>query len=165
MEAHQIVSQIHSAYPKLIGKLARATATTEEWWRSHHREPKTRNPSQSGNVSPVTHYIDYCNQHEAVEPGSGRMLNNRVFASLNAEFDISDDLCPVELSDAIHDEGNDVQKWLSKFRMKDASPQELLNFENQIAENIDALQDALGLSRSLRRQKESQKVTAIGGRG
>lgn len=158
MEAHQIVSQIHSAYPKLIGKLARATATTEEWWRSHHREPKTRNPSQSGNVSPVTHYIDYCNQHEAVEPGSGRMLSNRVHASLTAEFDDGDHLDQEDITDIVLDEGCDVNKWLARFDMKTATERQLHYFETQCDEAIDAILRAKAKARLMRRQNKLQAV-------
>lgn len=155
MEAHQIVGQVHEAFPKVPDRLALLFGKTAELFRSHHREPKSRNPSQSGNTSPVTHYIEYVHRYEAAVPGAGRMLSNRVHASLTAEFDDEDILTEVEHFETIADESLDVKKWLAKYKFRDATPNQLVSLEREIGEAIDALQDALGDARHTRRLKEA----------
>ena len=72
MEAHEIVKQIHDAFPKSPAKVARIIGKCDELIKSHHREPKSRNPLSSGNCSPVTHYMEYVHQNEAAERGAAR---------------------------------------------------------------------------------------------
>lgn len=96
---YEIVHAVLDKFRGLPERLARITDKTPEWYRSHGREPKTSNPEMSGNVSPVTHYMRYCGLFEAVHPGAGRMLSNRVHGVLDAEFAERDALLssPVDL--------------------------------------------------------------------
>lgn len=164
MEAHQIVKQVHEAYPTLVRKLSRILGRCEELFHSHGRIPKTRNPLQSGNVSPVTHYIEYCHQYEAGEPGAGKMLNNRVHASLTAEF-TECDLTEAEIHESLIDEHCDVDKWLVRFDIAHATPNQLIAFERECADHMEALSRALSKARAERRRKESGLKAVVGRNG
>lgn len=155
MEAHQIVEQVHNAFPKLPQKVARIKGVSDEMIRSHHREPKSRNPFASGNTSPVTHYIEYVHQNEAGERGAGRMLANRVHASIIADMDEDEGLSQADHMDAIVDETCDVTKWLGRFKIEDATPSQLAAFEQECSEAMEKLLSAKSKARSVRRQKES----------
>lgn len=165
MEAHELVGQIHEAFPNLSTKVARIAGVSAETIRSHHREPKSRNPNCSGNTSPVTHYIEYVHRNEAAERGAGRMLANRVHASLISEMDDDDGLSHAEHSDLIADESCDVQKWLGRFQIETATPNQLIAFERECSENIEVLLAAKASARKSRRLKEAGlKVVTNGAR-
>jgi hypothetical protein len=155
MDAHLIVKQVHDAYPKVPEKMAMLLGKTAETFRSHHREPKSRNPLQTGNTSPVTHYIEYVHRNEAAVPGAGRMMNNRVYASLNSEFDEDDGISQEDLHENLLDEACDVNKWLAKFDLEHATPNQLIVFERECDEAVDAINAAKSKARSLRRQAEA----------
>lgn len=161
MEAHEFVKQTHEAFPTVIRRAALITGKTEELYRSHAREPKTRNPEQSGNVSAVTHYIEYCHLMQAAEKGAGEFLCNRVHASLNADFREFDGVIQPELEEEIVDEGCDVQKWLIKHNLDSASARELKNFEGELMDNIEKLQEALGKTRAMRRIRELENRSGL----
>lgn len=154
MQAHQIIKDVHEAFPKAVRNLAKITGKSEELFHSHGREPKTMNPLQSGNKSPVTHFIEYCYQHEAAEPASGLMLINRVHESLTAEF-TECDLTQNELHENLVDEQADVMRWLINFEFADATPNQLIAFERECSELIEKAADAMAKARSTRRTKES----------
>jgi hypothetical protein len=164
MDSHLIVGQIHDAFPKLPEKLARIKGVTPETIRSHHREPKSRNPMASGNASPVTHYIEYVYQNEAAERGSGRMLANRVHSSLIAEMDEDDGLSQADHFDAISDQNCDVAKWLGRFKIDTATPNQLVAFERECSEAIEALLAAKTSARKARRLKEAGLSVVTNGR-
>lgn len=86
MTAHEIIKNVQERYRGIAIKLAGVTGKCEEWFHSHGREPKTRNPLQSGNLSPVDHFMTYCRQYEACETGAGQMIAESVCAVLTAEF-------------------------------------------------------------------------------
>lgn len=155
MEAHEIVAEVHDAFPNLPAKVARLKGVSAETIRSHHREPKTHNPLSSGNASPVTHYIEYIHQNESAERGAGRMLNNRVHASLNADFDSDDGHDQSELHEAILDEGCDVNKWLAKHDLNHATSRQLKTFETECDEAVEAILEAKSKARAIRRRMEA----------
>lgn len=155
MEAHEIIGQVHEAFPKLPVKVARIRSVSAEMIRSHHREPKSRNPLGSGNTSPVTAYMEYVHQYEGGEGGAGRMLNNRVYASINAELDEGDEIATADHFDAVAEESLDVEKWLARHDLNDATPNQIAGFEREVLENLDALNRALTDARRIRRLKES----------
>lgn len=154
MQPHELVKEVHEAYPKLPHKAAIITGKSDEIFRSHHREPRTRNPLQSGNVSPVTAFVEYVHLYEAAAPGAGMMLVNRCHSSLIAEFtdcDINEDVLHEELID----EGGDVQKWLVRCDIDTATARELTLFEFEVQENIDKLQELLAKARARKRIVEA----------
>jgi hypothetical protein len=159
LEPYRIVHSIMDAYRGLPEKLARITALSAEWYRSHGREPKTANPLAGGNVSPVTHYMRYCGLFEAGMPGAGRMLNNRVFAALDAEFAERDLLLsdPVDLEVNVIKQGCDVQTWLAKFDIDTASLPDLVMFQNECDESTDAILAAKARARARQRMIESER--------
>lgn len=158
MEAHEIIGQVHDAFPKLPSKVARLKGVSDELIRSHHREPKSRNPLASGNTSATTHFIQQCHEYEAAERSAGRMLANRVHASLTAEFDDGDHLDQEDITDNVLDEGCDVNKWLSRFKMETATERQLHYFETQCDEAIDAILRAKAKARSFRRLNKLEAV-------
>lgn len=164
MEPHQIIGQVHEAFPSLTTKVARIAGVSAETIRSHHREPKSRNPNSSGNTSPVTHYIEYVHRNEAAERGAGRMMANRVHASLISEMDEDDGLSQAEHFDAIADENCDVQKWLGRFQIDTATPNQLIAFERECSEAIEALLAAKASARKARRLKEAGLKIVVNGR-
>ena len=153
MEAHEIVGQVHGKYPKLTHRLSLITGKCKELFASHHREPKTRNRLQSGNPSPVLHYIEYIHLNEAAERGAGQMMANRTHESLMAEF-AECSLAEADIHEHIIEENSDVLKWLARFDIVSATPKQLAAFERECGESIDALQDAMSGARAARRQKE-----------
>ncbi len=155
MQAHEIVKQIHDAFPGLPQKLEMITGKSAEWWNSHHREPKSRNPLQTGNVSPVTHYIEYVHQNEAAKPGSGHMMNNRVHAALNADFIADDLVTETELQIDTINEVADVHRWFAEFDFDDATPNQLATFERDCGDVIDAMHANIAKARAVRRQIEA----------
>lgn len=162
MEPHEIVNQVLTAFKGIPDKLSRFTGKTAELFRSHGREPKSRNPASSGNTSPVTNYMEYIHQYEAAERGAGKMLNNRVHASLDAEFSADDMLTPQsDLHIQVEDETCDVRKWLTKFRISDASEKNLAAFELECDEAIDALNDAKAKARATRRVRQSERRSNV----
>lgn len=109
---------------------------------------------QSGNKSPVTHYMEYLYQHEAAEPGAGQFLNNRVHGAMMAEFARDIEITQAEITTGILDEGCDVQKWLAQHDLHNASEIELLEFERECEEAKASLDKATAEARSIRRQME-----------
>jgi len=164
MQAHEIVNQVQSAYKGIAAKLALFTGKSEELFRSHGREPKSRNPLQSGNVSPVTAYIEYVHKYQAAHRGAGQTLNARVHASLNAEFAECDmSVSAIDLHENLIDEHCDVQKWLARFQMDTATAKQLAVFELECDEAMDALLAAKARARSAKRLKESSRnLQAVG---
>lgn len=161
MEAHEIVGRVHKAFPQVPRRAAMATGKTEELYRSHHREPKTRNAMSSGNCSPVTHIIEYCVLYECAQTGAGQALINEIHASLTAEF-MESTKPQADLAEAVLIESCDVNRWLVRFSIDTATPNQLAAFERECAENIDALSAAMARARSMRRQKEAHtNVRAI----
>jgi hypothetical protein len=160
-EPYEIIHTVHDFYKKACEKLARLNGKTKEIYKSHGREPKSHNPLASGNTSPVTHYFTYVRQYEAVEPGAGVMLNNRVHAALDAEFIQNlEAVDQGELHEAIIDETCDVQKWLAKFDLEKASLLDIKNFQRECREGVDALLRAEAQARSRQRLIETERANA-----
>lgn len=153
MKPHEIIKSMHEAFPKVVRKLSLITGKSEEWFHSHGREPRSSNPLQSGNKSPVTAYIEYLHQNEAAERGAGMMLNARVYASMCAEFQDPDETEQAEHFDKITDEICDVQKWLNRFKIEDATPRQLAIFDAECGEAIESIMRARAKARSVKRQK------------
>lgn len=156
-EAYQIVHQVLEAFKGLPGKLERITDKTAEWFRSHGREPKTQNPLQSGNVSPVTHYLKYVRQYEAGDKGAGKMLNRRVYAELELEF--SEPTCKTsqtELHAGVLKESFDVLKCLGESDFEHLTMPELAAFEEEGAQLRDKASDFVSHVRALRRIREAE---------
>lgn len=156
MEAHEIVGQVHDAFPNVAIKVARLKSVSAEIIRSHHREPKTHNPLSSGNTSPVTHFIEYCHLYEAAKPGAGRLLSDRVHSSLTAEFSEGETMEQRDIETSLLTEHCDVQAWLASNELDQASPRKLSAFETECAELIEQLTMARAKARSIRRQKDAE---------
>jgi hypothetical protein len=151
-EPYEIVHDVHDTYKGICEKLSRITGKCVEIYRSHGREPKTHNPLASGNVSAVTHYYTYVRLHEAAEPGAGVMLNNRVHADLDAEFAaISPTVPQKDIHVPIINEVCDVEKWLASFDIEQATRPQLVAFEDECSEAIDALLAAKAQARARKR--------------
>lgn len=155
MEAHEIVHGVQEAHRGLAVRLARITDHSEEWFRSHGREPKSENPLQSGNASPVTHYLRYARQYEAAVAGAGKQLNRQVFAELENDFAERDPAPRPATSQSLHTgilkEAFDVLRILNECDFGDVSPSELARFEREGAELRDAASDFIAHVRALRR--------------
>lgn len=164
MEPHEIIHQLQQEFPKLPKRLSQITSKCAETYRSHGREPKSRNPLQSGNCSPVTHYMEYVHQNEAAAPGAGKMLSDKVHRSLCAEF--SDcDLTETDIHLSLIDEHSDCMRWLVNFNLEDATPNQLIAFERECAELQKVTADAMAKARATRRRKESRVVPMTNGNG
>ncbi len=156
MEAYQIVHQVLEAFKGLAVKLERITTKKAELFRSHGREPKTSNPLQSGNVSPVTHYLTYARQYEAAEPGAGKMLNRRVYAELEMEFGENSDLklSQIELHAGVLKESFDVLKFLGESDFEHLTIPELAAIEEEGAQLRDKASEFVSHVRAIRRMRE-----------
>ena len=161
-EAHEIVKSVQTAYKKVVTGMARITAKSEEWFYSHGREPKTQNPLQSGNKSPVTDYMTYCRQYDAAERGAGRCLSNRVHSTLDAEFSEGDlihtDQCTLHVD--VIEETSDVEKWLAQFQIDEATRKDLKAFEDECEQAMEAIIAARGRARVRIREIEMQRRVA-----
>ncbi len=159
MEAHDIVKQVLEAFSGVAGKLSKITGKVEEWYRSHGREPKTHNPSQSGNVSPVTHYLQYVRQYQAAERGAGRMLNRRVYEELEMEMAENDckKLTQKDLHAGVLKESFDVLSCLNECDFEQLSLVELAAMEEEGAQLRDAASSYVSHIRAIRRIKESER--------
>jgi hypothetical protein len=104
MEAHQIIANIHIKFPQLCRRASKITGKSEEFYRSHHRESKSRNPEATGNCSPLTHFLEFCHLYEAASPGAGQCLIDLLHAALTAEFAGGE---PVTIAD-IHKETSEA---------------------------------------------------------
>lgn len=152
LKAYEIIYSVLEAYSGLPGKLARMTGKTDTWHRSHGYEPRTSNPLSNGNKSAVDDYMAFCERYEAVERGSGRMLSSRVFAELDSRFaenDFTED-SQRDLHVGIETETCDVRKWLASFDVENASRNDLMNFEQQCDEAVEAIYKAKGRARVIR---------------
>ena len=155
MEAYEIVHQVLETFKGLALKLERITAKKAELFRSHGREPKTHNPLQSGNVSPVTHYLLYARQYEAADKGAGKMLNRRVYAELEMEFSEAD--CTdsqSELHAGVLKESFDVLKCLGESNFEHLTLPELLAIEEEGAQLRDKASDFVSHIRAIRKMRE-----------
>lgn len=159
-QAHQIVSDVQSAYRGLATRLAGMTGKTPEAFSQHGREPKSLNPLQTGSPSPVTHFMQYCRLYEGGEPSSGRMLSDRVHAALSAEF-AENDLLNVTQNDlhiSIIDEVADVKKQLLKIDLNNATRNELLGFETECDEAVEAIMQAKSRARVIRATRSVERL-------
>ncbi len=164
MEGYQLVKQVQERYRGIAGKLSAITAKCEEWFASHGRESKTRNPNSSGNLSAVDHYMTYCRQYEAVETGAGEMLACRVHNSLMADFQADDpkrEQCEMHSEFII--EAGDVLQWLAKHKLPDASDVQLRSFEAELGDIIDKAQEMQAQARAerIRRRAIENKTIAL----
>ena len=158
MEAHELVHKVLETFSGLAIKLERITDKSAEWFRSHGREPKTRNPLQSGNVSPVTHYLQYLRQFEAAQDGAGKMLNRRVFYALEAEFCGEDADCSQNsLHAGVLKESFDVLKLLNESDFAELSAPQLAAIEEEGAQLRDAAADFISHVRALRQTRKLGK--------
>lgn len=158
MEAHQIVHQVQEVFRGLAKKLSRITDKSDEWFASHGREPKTQNPTQSGNVSPVTHYLKYVRQYEAAQPGAGKMLNNRVHAELEMEFSSERmiDISQKALHAGLLKESFEVFTCFTERNFSEASLLELSDIEKECAELRDKANDAIATIRAIAKVREAR---------
>jgi hypothetical protein len=159
-EAHEIVHQVLDAFKGLAVRLERITGKTSEWFSSHGREPKTRNPLQTGNPSPVTHYMQYVRQFEAGEKGAGQMLNHRVHAELDMEFADArcTEIAQKEWHNGVLKESFDVLKNLNECNFADADLSQLKQMEEEGAELRDVASDYVSHIRAIRRQRENKNL-------
>ncbi len=86
MQPFEIVHSVQSKFRGIHVKLSGITGKCTELFLSHGREAKSRNPMQSGNLSPVDAIFTYCRRYEACEQGAGQMLIDYIHAVLSAEF-------------------------------------------------------------------------------
>lgn len=163
IEAHEIVHSVLEVFRGLPARLASITGKSPSWYQSHGRTPKTLDPVANGNVSPVTHYMRYARKYEMAEPGSGRMLSNRVHAELDAEFAESDLIAVPQrnLEVDVIDQTCDVQKWLARFDIENASRNELLGFEKECDEASDAISAAKARARLRLKQIEMERGQTV----
>lgn len=158
MEPHEIVNTVQSAFKGIAEKLSRFTGRTAELFRSHGREPKSRNPLSSGNASPVTHYIEYVHQYEAADRGAGRMLSNRVHAAIDAELSQDEVITPQsDLQVNVLKQGCDVATWLAKFDISHADTKQLAAFELECDEALDAIGEAKASARARRKVRDMER--------
>ena len=165
-DAHTIVHSVLEAFRGLPAKLASITDKSASWYQSHGRVPKTVDPVANGNVSAVTHYMRYVRLFEMAEPGSGRMLNNRTHAALDGEFAEKDlrEVSQTTLHLDVIDETCDVQRWLTKFDLENATRDELALFMDECDQATDAIMAAKSsaLARKRLLEMERNKVARIG---
>lgn len=105
-EPYEIVNAVLSKHRGLPERIAGFTGRCAELYRSHGRESKTRNPLQSGNLSPADGFMTYCRQFEAGAKGAGLELAESVYAVLLAEFTEGEDVTLAEMhretTEAVH---------------------------------------------------------------
>ena len=149
--AFEIVRSVFAHHKGLPDRLAGMTGKSDEWYRSHGREPKTRNPFASGNASPVTAYMEYCLLYEGGSRGAGAALNNRVHAALSGEFAETDmfEVSQADLETEVLDQNCDVHKWLAQHDLEKAGSLELEDFDRELGEAMEALLGARARTRLL----------------
>lgn len=155
MEAHEIVKQVQETYKKLSSQMSKLFGKSEEWWNSHGREPKTQNPIQTGNVSPVTHYIQYVRQFDAADRGAGKMLNRRVFEELEMEFGEinSQNVEQKEHHASVLKESFDVLRCLNEKDFADCTARDLAEQEEEAAQLRDVASDLVAHLRAIRKMR------------
>jgi hypothetical protein len=159
MKPHEIVRQVLDRFAKLADKLADLTNKTAETFRSHGREPKTHNPSSSGNVSPVTHFMQYARQFEACEKGAGLMLVSRVAGELELEFTgEAPNETFKEFLDALITESGDVLKELNNCDTGRWRRPDYAYAETQCDELAEIAQKCKAKFRSMRKNSELKAV-------
>lgn len=163
IEAHEIVHGVLEVFRGLPSRLASITGKSASWYQSHGRTPKTFDPVANGNVSPVTHYMRYARKFEMAEPGSGRMLNNRVHAELDSEFAQMDlhEVPQRNLEVDVIDQTCDVQKWLARFDIENASRNDLLGFEKECDQALDAIAAAKARARVQLKEIEMERSRTV----
>jgi len=156
-EAYEIIHAVLTKYDGLADALSRLTGKVAELFRSHGREPKSRDPFAAGNVSPVTHYVQYCRQYEAAKIGAGQMLNQRVYASLTVEFTEHCECPQKELHTEFLKESYDVLKQFAAGDFSECTKTQLLEIEtdcDQLAEIAIAVKSH---ARALRHKVEMKR--------
>jgi hypothetical protein len=162
MQPYEICHAVFDAFRGLPEKLSRINSLSAEIFRSHGRQPKTENPDANGNVSPVTHFMRYCEQYEAVEPGAGMMLSNRVFAELETRFRESGDYpSQKDLHCGSIDEAHDVQRCLASIDLENASARELKAIEGECDEVVISAMDVKSKARAIRKEKEMSRTSRL----
>ena len=158
--AYTLIYKVHQKFRGLPERLARITAKSDDLFRSHGYQSKTDNPLACGNPSPVTHYVTYARQYQAAMPGAGRMLNNLVHEALDSEFAESDigNTTQSDLNVSVLTGTCGVEKWLARFDIEKASRNELLGFESECDEAVDAILAAKARARVVRRKRELKQV-------
>lgn len=158
-EAWEIVREVFEEYRGLPGKLARLKSKSSETFSQHGREPRSINPDQTGSPSPASHFQKYCREFEAVERGAGRMLSQRICASLDEEFAVNDLLTVTQqdLHVNIIDENHDVQRFLARTDLETATRNEHLIFQRECDEAQEAIAQAKSRSVALMRQIEMSR--------
>lgn len=157
-EAHEIIHQVLETFRKLPKKLAGITGKSAEWFSSHGREPKTQNPLQTGNLSPLSHYIQFVRQYEAAEKGAGKMLNRRVFGEIEAEFcEMSETQSQADLHAGVLKESFDVLKILGESDFAHLSLAQLAAIEEEGRQLQDAASDFVSHVRAVRRMREAKR--------
>jgi len=149
MEPFEIVHSVLEKH-RIAEKLAGITGKSAEFFRSHGREPRSSNPLQSGNVSPVTHFMRYVRQFAACDPEAGRLLLELVASTLSAEMGPQPSVTQRDSHAALIREFADVSGQLAVAELDDLSTVDLKKFEVDVAEVRDALEQVAGHVRAVR---------------
>lgn len=160
---YELIHSVLDVYRALPIKLARMTNKSDTWWRSHGYEPRSANPLSNGNPSAVDQYMAFVERYQAGEPGAGAMLNHRVHAELDERFSEADLLTTTQsdLQVKIIEEECDIQKWLSRFDLETASRNELLGFEKECDEAVEAIMAAKARARVIRVKNAVERTNGM----
>lgn len=159
IEAHEIVHDIHEKFKGLSGRLERLFKKSANWWRSHGYVPKTIDPEASGNVSPVTHYIEYVEQFGAADRKAGILLNEKVFAELKARLTENEieSFTQSQLRRNLLKEATDAICALDERAIETACRNDLTRWESELVELRDITDKAIANVRAVRRLKNCEK--------
>lgn len=155
IEAHDIVHDIHEKFRGLAGRLERLFKKSANWWRSHGYTPKTIDPEASGNVSPVTHYLEYVEQYGAADRKAGLYLNEKVFVELKARLndDASDKFTQSQLRRQMLKEATEAICALDECEIEGACKNDLIRWESELVELREITDEAISKVRAARRAK------------
>jgi hypothetical protein len=155
-QAYELIHAVYDAHRGLPVELAKITGKGDTWHRSHGYEPRTENPLANGNKSAVHDYLTYVRQFEAADRGAGQLLNTLVHNLLAQEFAEKDlgSITQGEIHVEIEEETCDVRKWLAGKDLTTASRNELLGFEKECDEAVQAIMDAKSRARVIRLRSE-----------
>lgn len=157
MQPHEIVSDAMAN--GLADKLATHTRKSAELFRSHGRPPKTQDYAHgTGNVSPVTHYINYVGLWTACDLKAALRLHEGVTRELYGRWAIDKDKPLRDLLNGILTKATQIIVKANLDEISEGTDDELTLLDSKLGKLESEASNVRARVRAELRSRESQRL-------
>lgn len=148
-------------------KMSNLFGKSKEWWNSHRRQPKSEDyQNGTGNESPVTEYLDYLQKRLAANRRSATRMHDLVDSEARNRIDdahhCANQSKPMRsIRRGLLKEATDAIRVLDECEVEDASNNDLLRWEEELAQLEREASDARAHIRAVRRERQVQRFSDV----